>query len=186
MVDPDTNLVRRIAEGDQQAAAELMRLRLPRVMRVASRMLDDRSLAEDVAQDVFLKVWTHAGKWRPGAARFETWMVRVTMNLCLDRLRRRREVTVEHMPEFGDEGSDAAQRHDAMSARSRVRQAIAALPERQRAALLLAHFEEQSNPEIATILEVSVEAVESLLARARRSLKAELLAEREELLGQQT
>ena len=182
MVDPDTLLIRRIAEGDGQAAAALMRLRLPRILAVASRMLGDRSLAEDIAQEVFLRVWTQAAHWQPGQAKFETWMVRVTMNLCLDRLRRRHEVTVDVFPDIAEYRANAESLHMERATQTRVRAAIADLPERQRAALLLSHFEDMSNPDIADVLEVSVEAIESLLARARRGLKTQLLAERHELL----
>jgi RNA polymerase sigma-70 factor (ECF subfamily) len=181
--DPDEELVRQIAQGDQRAAAALMRLRLPRILALAQRMLGDRAAAEDVAQEVFLRVWRDAHRWKPGAAKFETWMCRVATNLCLDRLRRRREVDLEAAPEptsLAQEGADMTQQRQMQA---RVRAAIGTLPERQRAALLLAHFEEMSNPDIAAILDISVEAVESLLARARRALRTELVGARHDLLG---
>jgi RNA polymerase sigma-70 factor (ECF subfamily) len=91
VTDPDADLVRNIAAGDARAAEALVRRHLPRMVGLARRMLGDASEAEDVAQDVFLRVWREAPRWRPGAAKFETWMHRVALNLCYDRLRRRRE-----------------------------------------------------------------------------------------------
>src|SRR5215510_8231685 len=91
MRDPDEELVGRVGAGDKRAASELVRRHLPRMVGLARRMLNDAAEAEDVAQEVFLRVWREASRWQPGAAKFETWMHRVALNLCYDRLRRRRE-----------------------------------------------------------------------------------------------
>ena len=93
MIDPDTELVRNAGAGDQRAAEALVRRHLPKMVGVARRMLNDGAEAEDVAQEVFLRVWREAPRWKPGQAKFETWMHRVALNLCYDRLRRRREKT---------------------------------------------------------------------------------------------
>jgi RNA polymerase sigma-70 factor (ECF subfamily) len=142
---------------------------------LARRMLGDAMEAEDVAQDVFLRVWREAPRWRPGQARFETWMHRVALNLCYDRLRRRREIPD---PEAGlttvDPTPSAQAQLLARERAGRVRDAMAKLPERQRAAIALCHFQELTNIEAARVMDVSVEALESLLARARRALKASL------------
>jgi RNA polymerase sigma-70 factor (ECF subfamily) len=142
---------------------------------LARRMLSDPAEAEDVAQEVFLRVWRTAPNWREGQAKFETWMHRVALNLCYDRLRRRRETPD---PDAGlslaDETPGAA---DGLVARERaaeVHRALDALPERQRAAIVLCHFQEMTNIDAAATLEVSVEALESLLSRGRRALRAAL------------
>ena len=93
--DPDGDLVARIADGDHAAARALMARHLPRVLNLSRRMLGSRAEAEDVAQDVFLRVWTHAARWQPGAAKFETWLHRVAMNLCYDRLRRKKPTNID-------------------------------------------------------------------------------------------
>jgi RNA polymerase sigma-70 factor (ECF subfamily) len=146
-------------------------------------MLSDAAEAEDVAQEVFLRVWRHAAAWTPGQAKFETWMHRVAMNLCLDRLRRAGRRVGDVSPDLPDATASATRALDERQRRDRVRQAIGELPERQRAALTLCYFQERTNIEAAEILQVSVEALESLLARARRTLKAKLAADRADLLS---
>lgn len=184
MLDPDAELVRRIGEGDARAADMFVRRHLPRMTALGRRMLSNAAEAEDVAQEVFLRVWKIAPQWREGEAKVETWMHRVALNLCYDRLRRRREVGD---PEAGVASIDPAQSApDAILARQRataVRTALDALPERQRAAIVLCHFQELSNIDAARALEISVEALESLLSRGRRALKAALSARAGDLMG---
>lgn len=180
--DPDADLVRRIGQGDARATRELVERHAGRMLALARRMLGDEAEAEDVTQEVFLRVWRTAARWRPGAAKFETWMHRVTLNLCYDRLRRRRERTMEILPERIDEGPSP---FDAVSATDRARRvetALRKLPERQRAAITLVSHQDLTNVEAAAAMEVSVEALESLLSRARRSLRAELAADIDDLL----
>jgi RNA polymerase sigma-70 factor, ECF subfamily len=183
MRDPDEDLVCRIGGGDQQAAAELVRRHLPKMVGLARRMMGGQADAEDVAQEVFLKVWKHAGSWRPGQAKFETWMHRVAMNLCLDRLRRAGRNGGEVPETFSDPQASATRALDDRQRRDRVRGALMELPDRQRAAIVLCYYQERTNIEAAEILGVSVEAVESLLARARRTLKTSLSNERADLLS---
>ena len=146
-------------------------------------MLGNQADAEDVAQEVFLRVWTNAQKWQPGKARFETWIYRVALNLCYDKLRRNRELFVDELPEQEDEAPNPAESLQASQVAWRVEMAVSELPERQRAAITLCHYQELGNIEAADVMEVSVEALESLLARGRRTLRKRLLPERENLLG---
>ncbi len=184
MIDPDAELVRNAGAGDAQAAEALVRRHLPRMINLARRMLSDAAEAEDVAQEVFLRVWRTAPSWKPGAAKFETWMHRVALNLCYDRLRRRRE---KSDPDAGLDVADTSPTPgDAWLAKqraARVQAALGALPERQQAALTLVHYQELTNIEAAAALEVSVDALESLLARGRRALKAALADVAQDLLG---
>lgn len=184
MDDPDAELVRRTGAGDSAAAAALVARHLPRVLALARRMLSDAVEAEDVAQDVFLRVWRTAPRWQPGAAKFETWMYRVGLNLCYDRLRRRRERPLrDGLSEPADPAPSPGEAWLERQRAARVRAALAQLPERQRAAIALVHFQELSNFAAAEALEISVEAVESLLARGRRGLKAALADIAPDLLG---
>lgn len=181
--DPDSELVAAIAQGDQRAARVLVDRHLAKMVAVGRRMLADADEAEDVAQEVFLRVWRHAEKWKPGAARFETWMHRVAINLCYDRLRKRRDVVMDEPPERADDSPsafDAAHGRDVAAA---VELALNALPDRQRAAIALCHYQEMTNIEAAAVMDVSVEALESLLSRGRRALRKALQSAHSELLA---
>jgi len=184
MFDPDAEFVRKAGAGDARAAESLVRRHLPRMVSLARRMLSDAAEAEDVAQEVFLRVWREAPRWKPGAAKFETWMHRVALNLCYDRLRRRRETPdAEAGLHVADPTPLASEAWLAQQRARAVQAALSALPERQRAAIALVHFQELSNIAAAEMLEVSVEALESLLARGRRALKAALADVAQDLIG---
>jgi RNA polymerase sigma-70 factor (ECF subfamily) len=144
-------------------------------------MLNDRAEAEDVAQETMLRLWRMAPDWRADGAALGTWLYRVASNLCIDRLRRRRGAPADAAPEVADASPGAQARLEAADRAAALGAALARLPERQRLAVVLRHLEERPNPEVAAILEISVEAVESLLARARRALAAELVPRRAEL-----
>jgi RNA polymerase sigma-70 factor (ECF subfamily) len=181
--DPDGNLVKRIASGDGAAAQELIDRHLSAIIGVGFRMLGSRTEAEDIAQEVFLKVWTNAAKWQPGQAKYSTWLHRVAMNQCLDRLRKRREVLMDTLPEREDESPNALETLQSTEQSDQVQRAINTLPDRQRTAITLCHFQGMSNLEASEVMSISVEALESLLSRARRGLKDKLMHKREELLS---
>lgn len=164
----------RVARGDPAAVRALVARRLPRVTALAQRMLGEAAEAEDVAQEAFLKAWRQAPSWRPGLARFETWLHRVTLNLCYDRLRKRRETPVGTPPDRPDDGPGPDRGLQAQDVGSRVGRAMQALPDRQREAIALCHYQELGNIEAAALMGVSVEALESLLSRGRRALRAAL------------
>jgi RNA polymerase sigma-70 factor (ECF subfamily) len=171
--DPDADLVADVAAGDVRAMQALVAAKLPRIMALATRMLGDRAEAEDIAQETFLRIWKHAGTWRQGRARFDTWIHRVALNLCYDRLRKRREISVAEPPEQIDGSvlpdADLPYGGDESGA---VARALQAIPARQREAIVLVYYQEMSNREAADVMHVSVDALESLLARARRALHA--------------
>lgn len=174
MGDPDDELVMRVAQGDPAAARALVARKLPRLLSLAGRMLGVAAEAEDVAQEAFVRVWKQAPRWTPGAARFDTWLHRVALNLCYDRLRRRREVTMAEPPDQADEAPGPARGLEAADTGRRVTAALQALPDRQREAIVLCHYQELGNIEAAVAMGVSVEALESLLGRGRRALRAAL------------
>jgi len=180
--DPDAQLILAMASGDSAALSAMMDLHLTSIKSLAWHMLGDDAAAEDVAQEVFLKGWLQARKWEPGRAKFITWMKRVATNACLDRLRKKKEVLSDTLPERVDGAVSADAAMIETDTSHAVQAAISTLPERQRAALTLCHFQDMSQTEAADILEISVSAYESLLARARRSLRAVLEGDKDTLL----
>jgi RNA polymerase sigma-70 factor (ECF subfamily) len=174
IVDPDEDLVRRVGQGDPAAAQTLVTRKLPRILSLAQRMLGDAVEAEDVAQETMLKAWRQAPKWTPGKARFDTWLHRVALNLCYDRLRRRREIPTDTPPDRPDEGPAPDRGLLAAETGMRVTAALKRLPDRQREAIVLCHYQELSNIDAAALMDISVEALESLLSRGRRALRLAL------------
>jgi RNA polymerase sigma-70 factor (ECF subfamily) len=181
---PDEVLLRRYAAGDPVAARLLAARLLPRALRYAARLLADRAEAEDVAQEAMLRLWKVAPDWRAGEAKVATWLYRVVTNLCIDRQRaqgRRGAVALDEVAEPADDapgplaGLIAADRMAALAA------ALAALPLRQRQAMVLRHIEGLSNTEIGAVMDLGVEAVESLTARGKRALAARLAGRRADL-----
>lgn len=186
--DSDEALVRRAGLGDRAAAALLVERHTRMIYAASYRMLGSKAAAEDAAQETFLRLWRHASKWKPKGAKFETWLYRVAMNICLDQLRKsKREAPEEAAPGGMDGRADSADRQDqkifAAERRFAIDDALEKLPERQKLAITLCHYQELSNIEAAEIMEISVEALESLLARGRRALRESLAPMREHLMG---
>jgi RNA polymerase sigma-70 factor, ECF subfamily len=173
-VDDDRVLLDRVQARDGRAFRALVERYLPPVLGVARRMLRDDAEAEDVAQEALLKLWQGGAALEIGAGGAWPWLRRVTSNLCIDRMRsgRRTDVTDE-VPE-----QPVAANQFRLLAESdlstRVDAALRGLPERQRQALVLFHYEGLSQIEVGRVLGVSDEAVESLLSRARRALRGML------------
>ena len=174
------------ANGDPGAARTLAHRVTPRIHAYAARMLGgDRAEAEDVAQETMLRLWRVAPEWRQGETKVTTWAYRVATNLCIDRQRsrgRKRQVALDDAPEVTDGALGAEGRLQEAGRMAALEAALAELPDRQRQAVVLRHLEGMTNPEIAAIMEIGVEAVESLTARGKRALSA-ILAGRKAALG---
>ena len=141
---------------------------------LAWRMLGDAAEAEDVVQECFVKLWVNAKGWAPSGGGLGAWLRRVATNACLDRLRKPRGVSDAALAEHADEGPPADAVIDEARRREAVAAAIHALPDRQRAAIVLTYYEGASNAEAASILGLGVKALESLLVRARQGLTQQL------------
>jgi len=172
------------ANGDP-AAARTLTLRLtPRVLGYAARILGDRAEAEDMAQEAMLRLWRIAPEWRQGEAKVTTWLYRIVTNLCTDRLRarkRRSATPLDDAPEVADDSAGGEASLIAADRMTALENALAQLPDRQRQAVVLRHIEGLTNPEIAEVMEIGVEAVESLTARGKRALAAALSGQRDAL-----
>jgi RNA polymerase sigma-70 factor (ECF subfamily) len=175
-------LLARVAAGEAEAFRGLVDRHLPTMLAIARRMLRDDAEAEDVAQETLLRLWRNAGGLELGPGGVRPWLRRVVSNLCIDRVRARRNTTVvETVPEESEPPTQM--RHLAERELSqRVDAALKALPERQRLALTLFHYEGMSQIEVGEAMGISDEAVESLLARARRTLKVSLKQEWREMM----
>lgn len=162
------------AAGDQASFRKLVAMHLGSAVSIASGMLHDAAEAEDVAQEAFLRLWRNAATLELGPYGLRPWLRRVVSNLAIDRMRSGRNTTVtDELPEQPVRASQG-DGLDAADLKARVKAALQTLPERQRAALVLFHFEDMSQIEVGEALGISDEAVESLLARARRALRAVL------------
>jgi len=173
MDDSDEALMARIARGDEPAFRVLSRRHLPSAIAIARRITGNAADAEDVAQEAMLRVWTNAPRWQPLAS-FRTWLTRVVVNLCLDRKRRAPWVALDAAGELADTTPNAGARMESAETDSRIASAIAALPDRQRAAIVLTYHEGLSNADAAAALDTSVSAIETLLVRAKQTLRREL------------
>lgn len=183
---PDEALMVLYANGDRSAAQLLTNRITPRVLAYASRLLaGDRAEAEDVAQETMLRLWRMAPNWRQGDAKVTTWAYRVATNLCTDRhraSRRRGRLPMDDAPDVPDPAPGADDRLVDADRVHALQSALALLPDRQRQAVILRHIEGLTNPEIAVVMDLGVEAVESLTARGKRALVA-LLSGRKADLG---
>jgi len=181
----DAALVAAAADGDAAAFRSLVDRHLSSALGVARRMLRDDAEAEDVAQEALLRLWRSAEGLEVGAYGLRPWLRRVVSNLCVDRMRSTRRLSVvEEVPERSEPASQQAEM-EAQDVSARVDAALKELPDRQRMALTLFHYEGLSQIEVGKIMEISDEAVESLLARARRSLKRALSEEWRDLLAEE-
>jgi RNA polymerase sigma-70 factor (ECF subfamily) len=179
--DAEAALLARYAAGDAAAARLLSAAVLPRVYAHAVRVLGDAAEAEDVAQDAMMRLWRIAPAWRTGEARVTTWLYRVVANLCTDRLRLRRTIDMENVAEPEDPALSAEAQLQREARHDALQQALDTLPDRQRQAVVLRHIDGLANPEIAAILDIGVEAVESLTARGKKGLAAALAGQRDAL-----
>jgi len=182
--EPDDALMARAGRGDKAAFADLVRRHLARATAIAQRIVGNRSDAEEVVQEAFLRCWQKAPDWQPAEspggtaggerAQFATWLYRVLTNLCLDRRRRPQPVEIEAAGDIADDREDGFARTERGEVGKRVAEAMAKLPDRQRAALALCYYEDLGNIEAAKALDISVGALESLLVRGRRALRDSL------------
>jgi RNA polymerase sigma-70 factor (ECF subfamily) len=184
----DEELMGRVARGDRQAFASLVQRHQQHILNLIHRSLGDRAQAEDVAQEVFLRVWRAAEDYEP-KSKFTTWVHRIAVNLCLDAMKSAHHRQSFVHPNAGSEeqgennellyGCDRAgspEEHLLIAEESRrIFAALQSLPANQRLAVVLKKFDGLSYDEIGRILGCSVPAVASLLVRAKRTLRDKLL-----------
>ena len=172
-----------IADGDQRVYADAVRQHSRAIGFYAFRMLGNKDSAEDIAQETFLRLWTHADRWQSDKASVSTWLHRIAHNLCIDMMRKDRSTQHDEIDdEIPDQRQDIEQQQEQVERQHRLQAALLSLPERQRSAIVLTHYQGLGNQAVATIMDLSVDALESLLARSRRALRT-LLSDVHETAG---
>jgi RNA polymerase sigma-70 factor (ECF subfamily) len=170
----DATLMASIASGDRDAFNLFLSRHLSAVVLFTRRYLPSQADAEDIAQETFFRVWQKAASWQPQGYSPRSWLYRIAYNLCMDEIRRRPQhaAASEMIPDQPSDNPETAIEKN--SELSRLANLLSLLPERQRTALSLCALQGLSNQEAATVMEISVEALESLLARGRRQLRSHL------------
>ena len=182
--DRDLIWMERIAQGDTEALELLIEAHQSRVIGTVAKMLGDETDAEDIAQQVFIRVWKSAARYQP-TAKFTTWLFKITRNLVFNEMRRRKRHPVTSLERETEAGENFIQTPDPAAAapdrslleaelQKAIREAIEALPETQRMAIILRRYEDLSYEEIGEVLDLSVPAVKSVLFRARADLRVRL------------
>ena len=171
----DGTLMQRVAAGDARALELIADRHTPMLFAVAWRMLGDAAEAEDVVQEAMTKAWVKAASWTPVGGGLGGWLRRIATNLCIDRQRKRAFVSDAEIPERADDSPSADVLIDEARRQAAVAAAMQALPDRQRAAIVLTYYEGVSNAEAAAVLGIGVKALESLLVRARQGLSRSLV-----------
>jgi RNA polymerase sigma-70 factor (ECF subfamily) len=173
-VDPDADLIGAVASGDEDAFETLVRKYERRVLNIAYRYLVNTPAAEDAAQEIFLKVWRNAKRFK-GKSSFSTWLYRVVVNHCLNyKVKRKTRETVSLNEAVTNRSPGSDEEYARAKTVQVVREAVTDLPGKQRMALVLSKFEGRSYKEIAEIMGVSLSSVESLIFRAKQNLKEKL------------
>jgi RNA polymerase sigma-70 factor (ECF subfamily) len=178
----DLAWMERVKQGDTEAFQQLIEAHQYRVIGTVAKMLGDEMDAEDLAQQVFIRVWRSAPRYQP-TAKFTTWLFKITRNLVFNELRRRRrhateslDAEEEHLPIQAADQASRAPDSAMIDAEMQIaiQAAIDQLPEMQRMAIVLRRYDEFTYEQIAEILNLSVPAVKSVLFRARTELREKL------------
>lgn len=181
--ESDEMLMQHIAKGHAVAFEVLVNRHLPMVLRLAVKRLGNPAEAEEIAQEVFAKIWTSAALWKKQDAKFTTWLYRVTVNRTIDALRRRKPTAqLDELPEIPDDTEDSFEIMARRDQTRLIRTALEELTSSQRDAIELVYFSEMKQQDAADALGLSVAALESTLRRARGKLH-EILARHQSLIS---
>ncbi len=177
MVVDEAELVRKVVAGDRFAYERLLALHLPSLTAYVMRMMANSADADDVIQETFLRLWTKGQRFDPARAKLTTWLHNIAHNLVIDYFRGRNRLVGEPIPDQPDEQGGPAQNYTHLNLRAEISNAMMVLPERQRSAIIMCYYQGMSNRDAAAVLDVTTDALESLMARGRRRLRS-LLAEK--------
>ena len=168
----DHELLALIRDGSHQAFTVLVERHANRFYRLAFRFVQNKETAEDIVQDAFIKFWEDPGRWQPERnTKFTTWFYRIIVNLCLDWQKKKRPTELDEETLLPDERPSVDERMIRAEEQKMLEEEIAALPERQRTALNLCFDEGLSNQEAAEVMGLKLKALQSLIMRAKTTLK---------------
>ena len=173
----DRKLMQAVCLGSRSAYQSLVKRHLKSISHYAYRLLGNQKDTQDITQEVFLRLWINAQKWNTEKSKLTTWLHRIAHNLCIDYLRK--HTRMQTQDSFDDEAADSSSNNEESTEETNdktklLREALSALPENQRSALTLCHYQGFSNKEAAAIMNISVKALESSVARAKLSLREKL------------
>lgn len=167
----EADLIRRSVNGDESAFELLLEQYLPSLTNYVMRMMANTAEADDIIQETFIRLWTHGQKFNPGTAKLTTWLHNIAHNLCIDHFRKHSRLVGESAEQYDAGATGPEQDYIRQRQVSSIHEAMITLPERQRSAIIMCHYQGLSNKDAAAVLDVSVDALESLMARGRRKLK---------------
>ncbi|MCY3857417.1 MAG: sigma-70 family RNA polymerase sigma factor [Gammaproteobacteria bacterium] len=177
--DTDEYLMQQVQQRDESAFSLLVQRHTQSIHAFIYRLCGNQSDAEDIAQETFLRLWQRAAQWTPNTVQLSTWLHQIARNLCIDQFRRERSTkrssvqeTVDLVDSTIDSIEDAAQRRA-------IRDAIRTLPERQRTAIVLCQVQGWTQQDAAKVLDTTVDGVQALIGRARRTLRGLLMKNNE-------
>lgn len=179
----DADLMDRVVANDQMAYQVIVKRHFEKIYALAFRMVRQGADAEDIAQDVFFKLWTNRDKWQRDGAQVSTWLYRVALNRSIDFKRRPKGEALENAPEIEDRAPNAVTLIQRSQTSQMLKEATSNLSDQQQAALALFYQQDLSNAEAAEVLGISVNAMESLLKRARQKLRDILKDSSKEMLA---
>jgi RNA polymerase sigma-70 factor (ECF subfamily) len=179
--EDDRRIIEQVLAGSESAFRQILDQHTQRIFNYARRMTSNSIEAEDITQETFIRFWMSRDRFDPTRVKLTTWLHRIAHNLCIDYFRRRQQVEKQVVEQLGSQGSQGSQDspdtdYEISIRAAVVHKALMTLPERQRSAIVLCHYQNFSQQDAAHILDLSVDALESLLRRGRSKLKL-ILAE---------
>ncbi|MDG2140130.1 MAG: sigma-70 family RNA polymerase sigma factor [Gammaproteobacteria bacterium] len=176
----DEELMNAVSNGEHAAYQQLVKTHLPSISKYAYRIMGNQSDTNDITQETFIRLWVNAERWDPKKSKLTTWLHRIAHNLCIDHLRkcRKNKLSENFEEDIADQELTRDNEIESNELNDKIQDlliALRTLPESQRSALALCHYSGFSNKEAASIMNISVKALESAISRAKRSLRKTLM-----------
>ena len=171
----EAELVQQMSAGDENAYRTLLDRHLASITTYVGRMMHGNADAQDIVQETFLRLWTQGSRFNAEAAKLTTWLHSIAHNLCIDHFRKYNRLLLEDVEDEPDEHSELISQLQNLESERQIGECLMQLPERQRSAIIMCHYQGMSNRDAADILDISVDALESLMARGRRKLRKLLM-----------